>query len=336
MIQTRLSRLISGLFCLSAAAFLAPLQVQAQAPAKPASGAYPSRPITLIVPYAPGNTDLMARIYLSQIARNTHWAFTYDYKPGQAGHIGANAAAKAEPDGHTMLMISSSLTFGHLYSKKLPYDWRTDLIPTYQMTATSLMLLVNSSMPVTSVKDYIAYAKANPGKINYGVVGAGGITHLVGMWMHGMMGVDVNYVPYKGFGPVAGDLASGVLNAAMPSYKAVRGLILQGKIRPLGLTMVNARNDHLPGLKSIAEEGVPDFNYVSWMGIFFPKETPQPIMNRMNTEFNKATKAPELIKGFDDLGDGIGGGSQADFKKLVLQTSERLTKLITDNNIKLD
>jgi tripartite-type tricarboxylate transporter receptor subunit TctC len=308
---------------------LAPFQALAQAN-------YPSKPITLVVPYAPGNTDIMARIYLTQIARNTNWVFTYDYKPGAAGHIGANIAAKAAPDGHTMLMISSSLTFGHLLKNKPAYDWRTDLIPTYQMTATSLILMVNSNMPVKSIKEYVAWAKSNPGKLNYGVVGVGGITHLVGMLMHEKFGVEVNYVPYKGFGPVAGDLASGVLHGAMPSYKAVHGLVTEGKIRPIGMSMANARNKSLPHLKSIAEEGYPDFNYVSWMGIFFPKGTPQPIMNRMNAEFNKSTKYPEVIKGFDDLGDGIGGGTQDEFKRVVLDTSERLSKLIIEKNIPLD
>ena len=317
------------LLCLAAAAMLTPFQTLAQAN-------YPSKPITLVVPYAPGNTDIMARIYLTQMARNTNWVFTYDYKPGASGHIGANLAAKAAPDGHTMLMISASLTLGHLLTSKPLYDWRTDLIPTYQMSATSLILMVNSSMSVRSVKDYIAYAKANPGKLNYGVVGLGSITHLVGMWMNGMMGVEVNYVPYKGFGPVAGDLAGGVLHAATPSYKAVQGLVTEGKIRPLGMTKANARITQLPHLRSIAEEAVPNFNYVSWMGIFFPKGTPQPIMNRMNAEFNKATTYPEVIRGFDDLGDGLGGGTQEEFKKLVLETSTQLTKLIIDNKIELD
>lgn len=320
----------SSLLCLGIAALLAPAQAPAQAN-------YPgSKPITLIVPYAPGNTDIIARIYFTQVGKDTKWPIIYDYKPGAAGHIGANLAAKSAPDGHTMLMISSSLTFGHLRKKKLPYDWRTDLIPTYQLTATSLMLMVNAKHPAKSVKEYVAWAKANPGKLNYGVVGTGGITHLVGMLMHDQMGIDVNYVPYKGFGPVAGDLAAGTLHAAMPSYKAVYGLVSEGKIRPLAMSMNKARNKHLPQLRSIAEEGYPDFNYVSWMGIFFPKGTPPAIMNRMNVELNKSTRAPDVIKGFDDLGDGIGGGTPEEFKRVVLDTSERLSKLIIDKNIDLD
>jgi tripartite-type tricarboxylate transporter receptor subunit TctC len=322
MTRTRMT-----LLCLSAA-LLAPMQVQAQAN-------YPNKPITLVVPYAPGNTDIIARIYLNQVGKDTKWPFTYDYKPGAAGHIGANVAARATPDGYTMLMISSSLTFGHLLKNKPAYDWRTDLIPTYQLTATSLMLMVNANHPAKSIKEYVAWAKANPGKLNYGVVGTGGITHLVGMLMHEQMGIEVNYVPYKGFGPVATDLAAGVLHAAMPSYKAVYGLINEGKIRPLGMSMAKARNKSLPNLKSVAEEGYPDFNYISWMGIFFPKGTPPAVMSRMNAELNKATKAPEVIKGFDDLGDGIGGGTPEEFKKVVLDTSERLSKIIIEKNIDL-
>ena len=198
------------------------------------------------------------------------------------------------------------------------------------------MLMVNSKMPVNSVKEYVTWAKTNPGKLNYGVVGTGGITHLVGMLMHEKMGIEVNYVPYKGFGPVAADLAGGVLHGSMPSYKAVYGLVSEGKIRPLAMSMAKARNKSLPHLKSVAEEGYPDFNYVSWMGIFFPKGTPPAVMARINTELNKSTKAPEVIKGFDDLGDGIGGGTQEEFKKVVLETSERLSKIIIEKNIDLE
>ncbi len=299
---------------------------------------FPTRPITLIVPYAPGNTDIIARIYLTQISQNADWAFTYDYKPGAAGTIGAAMAAKAPADGYTLLMMSSTLTIGHLQKRKLPYDWKKDFTPVYQMTKTPGILLVNPSLPVKSFAEYMAYAKANPGKINYGTVGTGGIVHLISAWMHNLMGAEVTFVPYKGYGPISAALVGGEVQAAHPTYKAFHSYITAGKLRALAITSANGRIKQLPGVKSIAEEGLPEFDYSVWMGMFLPSGTPAVVVNRMNVEFARAAKSPEVIRKFDDLGEGfnLGPSLPDDFRQIVNATGDRLTRIVKETGIELE
>lgn len=320
-------------YCASVA--LAAALFPTMANAQPTGKGFPAKPITLIVPYAPGNTDIIARIYLTQISKNTGWTFTYDYKPGAAGTIGANLAAKSTPDGYTMLMISSTITLGHLMQKKPPYNWQTDFIPVYQMTKTPPLLIVSPSLPVKTAQEYIAYGKKYPGKINYGTVGTGGITSLVATWMHHVMGIKVTYVPYKGYGPISAAMLSGEVHASHPSPKAFLSYIQSGKLRAVATLTANARVPQLPNVRSLAEQGVPDFDYSIWIGAFYPRGTPATIVNRMNAEFNKAAKGPEVIKRFADLGEGFGGGTPEDFKKLAERTAANWSKVVAETGIVL-
>lgn len=320
------------LFCAACAGLLQAPAARAQ----PAAATFPIRPITLIVPYAPGNTDVLARVYLNQIAENTRWNFTYDYKPGAAGRIGTAAAAKAAPDGHTLLMISATVTYGHLLKTRLPYDWRRDLAPVFPLNKTTGILLVNPALPVKTLAEYMAYGKANPGKINYGTVGTGGIVHLIAEYMHGLMGIKVTYVPYKGYGLITTALVSGEVHAAHPTYKAFQGMIQAGKVRPIAFTSAHARLPQLPGVRSMAEEGLPGFDNFSWVGIFAPAGTPAPVITRLNAEFNRARQSEELVKKLDDIGETPGDGSPEDFRRFLMATSERLEKIIRDTGIELE
>ncbi len=306
------------------------------APQALAQANYPTKPITLVVPYAPGNTDVLARVFLGQMGQNTKWTFTYDYKPGASSKIGTTAVAKAAPDGHTMLVVASTITYSHLLKNKPPYDWRRDLEPVYQLNRTNGILMVNPKLPVNSVREYIAYAKANPGKINYATIGNGGIVHIVAENMHHQMGVQVTYVPYKGYGNVTSAIIAGEVQAAHPAWRAFGSFLTSGKVRPLALTGANSRLAQLPNLKSIAEEGVPTFDNWSWTGIFFPGNTPGAIINRMNAEFTKARLDPETIKKLDGMGEGPGGGTPEEFRRFLNETSERLTKVIQDAGIELE
>jgi tripartite-type tricarboxylate transporter receptor subunit TctC len=270
------------------------------------------------------------------MTQNTGWNFTYDYKQGDAGRIGTAYVAKAAPDGHTMLMISSTITYSHLMKNKQSYDWRKDLAPVYQLNRTTGILMVTPGLPVKSVSEYIAYGKANPGKINYATVGTGGIVHLVAEQMHSMMGIKVTYVPYKGYGPITTALVAGEVHAAHPTYKAFQAFITSGRVRPIGLTAAHARLPQLPNLRSIAEEGVPEFDNFTWVGIFVPSGVSSAIVNRMNGEFAKAAQSPDVVKRLTDLGESPGGGSPEEFRRFLFQTSERLTKVIKDTGIELE
>ncbi len=304
--------------------------------AQPSIKDYPNKPITVIIPFAPGATDVMSRFYTTEVSRATGWIFTYDYKPGAAGRIGTALAAKAAPDGYSMHGNSATITYGHLMKTKLSYDWRKDFLPLFQMNRTPSILMVNSAFPVKSVAEYIAYGKANPGKINYATVGAGGIVHIIAEFMHSQMGVKVTYIPYKGFGATVSGLLSGEVQATHASYLTHQANIVAGKIRPLALTARNSRLRQLPELKSLAEEGIPEFEHVLWLGLFLPTGVPAAIVNRLSVEFNKASKSEEIAKKLDAIGEMVGGGSPEEFRQFLLIASERLTKVIQDNNIELE
>jgi tripartite-type tricarboxylate transporter receptor subunit TctC len=195
---------------------------------------------------------------------------------------------------------------------------------------------VHPSLPVKTVGEYIAYGKANPGKVNYATVGTGGIVHVIAELMHSLMGIKVTYVPYKGYGPITTALVSGDVDAAHPTYKAFQSFIISGKVRPIGLTAANARLPQLPNVTSIAEQGMPEFDNYSWVGIFVPSAVPATAINRLNQEFNKARNSPELVKKLTDLGETPGGGTPDEFRRFLMQTSERLTKVIKENKIELE
>ena len=230
---------------------------------------------------------------------------------------------------------SATIVYGHLM-KGLTYDWRKDFIPLFQMNRTPSILMVNPSMPVKSVAEYVAYGKANPGKINYATSGTGGIVHIIAEFMHSQMGVKVTYIPYKGFGPSSAALISGEVQATHASYLSHQGNIAAGKVRPIALTARNSRLKQLPELKSIAEEGFPDFEHILWLGLFLPTGVPAAIVNRLSGEFNKAAKSDDVTKKLEGIGESVGGGTPQEFRKYLMGVSERLAKVIHDNNIQLE
>jgi tripartite-type tricarboxylate transporter receptor subunit TctC len=297
---------------------------------------YPARPITLIVPFAPGNTDVLARLFLQKISENTGWSFIYDYKPGASSSIGSAAVARAKADGYTMLLNTPSLIAVALSKRRLTYDWKTDLQPVYQMTRTPYILMVSASLPIKSLKDYVAYGKAHPGKINYATTGTGSIGHLFAAWMHGLMGVEVTYIPYKGYAPVATAIISGEVDAASPTYKSFHSYITAGKLRALAVTAANARIRQLPALKSIAEEGYSEYDSFTWAGIFVPTGTPLAIINRLNAEFSKAADSPDVTSRLDDLGEVKGGGSHEAFARFLVANGEVLARIVKERGIQID
>ena len=307
----------------------------AQAQAESDTRDYPRRPITIVVPFTPGNIDVLGRIYTNEISKTTKWSFLYDFKPGAAGTIGAAMVAKSPPDGYTLVGQSSTAAFAHLLPTK-PFDWRKDLTPIYQLNRTTSLFMVSSAFPAQSVGEYIAYAKANPGKVNFAVNGFGGIVHIMSDLLNSQMGVKVTLVPFKGYAQIATSLAQGEAHATLASYPTFKPFIDAGKIRPLSLSIRNARMRQLPTLKSLAEEGLPDYEHVVWVGLFAPSATPGAIARRLNFEFNKAAKSDEVRERLETLGESVGGGSLEDFRQAMQATTERITKVVTDNKIELN
>ena len=243
----------------------APLQAQT----------YPSRPIRFIVPFAAGAgvLDIMARIVGQHLGTATGQQVVIDNRPGAGGNVGAEVAAKATPDGYTMLMGAVALVVSPYLYAKLPFDPLTDLVPVTQVNSAPLMLVVHPSLPVKSVAELIAYAKARPGQLNYGSGGVGATPFLATELFKSMAGIDVTHVPYRGGAPALADLVAGQLSFMIENVPGTLPLVRDGKLRALAITS-RQRLALVPDLPSIADSGLPGYEMVTINGLLAPARTP--------------------------------------------------------------
>jgi tripartite-type tricarboxylate transporter receptor subunit TctC len=271
-------------------------------PAASASG-YPSRPIRLIVPFPPGgSTDILARALGQKLSQGLAQPVVIDNRPGAGGSIGAEAVARAAPDGYTLMMGHlGTLAVNPAIYKNLPYDPVTSFAPVSLMAIVPSVLVVNPSLPVTSAAELIAYAKAHPGKLAYGSAGSGSTSHLTTEYFKLVTGTDILHVPYKGVGPMLTDLVSGQLSMGLNGAPAVMAHVNAGRLRPLAVTSVR-RLEALPQVPTLDEAGVHGFDASGWYGVVAPAGTPQPIVARLNAEIGRAMQTPELRSRLDNEG----------------------------------
>jgi len=268
---------------------------------------FPSKPVTVIVPAPPGGTaDISMRIIAHKLNENLGQQIIVDNRPGAGGIIASQLALKATPDGYAVLMNYTSHAINPSLYKKLPYDTGKDFAPVTLLGITPLVLVVHPSVPAKTVGEFIAYAKANPGKLNYGSAAIGGASHLGGELLKIRAGIDTVHVPYKGGAAAAADLMSGQIQMLMDSLLPLQPHIKAGKMRPLGVTSVK-RTEISPDLPSIAET-LPNFESSAWFGIVVPVATPRDVVNRLNAEFVKVLRTPETKEkltqqGFEKVGN---------------------------------
>ncbi len=296
---------------------------------------WPARPILVVVPFAPGGADIVLRTYTSLVTDATKWAFLVDYKTGGNGVLAGNAVVKAVADGHTLLMSSTTLALTDIMERKPPYDGWNDFMPVYQLTRTPQLLVVHASLPVRTLPQYIAYAKANPGKINWGMIGLNGIQRLSAEYLHNLLGVQITYVPYKGTAPIGAALLAGEVQASLQAPRNILSHIKAGKLVPLAISQAQGRMPELPDLKSISELGAPEYDVYAWSGLHAPAGTPAAVIQRLNVEFNKALKRPELVAKFESMGEGLGGGSVEEFRGTLAAQRERWIKVAHQIGVKL-
>ncbi|GAA4333035.1 tripartite tricarboxylate transporter substrate binding protein [Pigmentiphaga soli] len=264
--------------------------------------AYPDKPIVLIVPYAPGGLgttfgNLMSESLTARLGQRV----VVDYRPGANGGIGAGLVAKAPPDGYTLFMaVNSTMAINPNLYPKLQYDPLKDFAPVAMVCTSSNILVVNASSPVKSVKDLIAAAKANPGKVNYGSSGNGATPHLSGEMLRLETGAPVVHVPYKGIGPALTDLMGGQVDFVFSDTSALP-FIQAGKLRPLAVTGPT-RLGAAPDIPTMAEAGVPNFVIRSWYSIAAPAGTPKPIVDRLNKEIAAVVHSPEMREKMKTVG----------------------------------
>jgi tripartite-type tricarboxylate transporter receptor subunit TctC len=309
---------------------LLPLAARAQAPE------WPSRPVRFIVPYPPGGpTDIMGRIIAQAVQGPLGQPFVVENRAGANGLIGSEQAARAPADGSTFLVNASAHVIVPHLTPNMPIDVLADFAPVTNIAAVPLWLVVNPALPVRSVSEFIAYARANPGKIAYASSSQGGAPHLAGELFKLMTGTDLVHVPYRGSGPAGQDLIAGTVQAMFDSVPASAGAVRDGRLRALGVTTRN-RIAPFPDLPTIAEAGVPGYEISTWYGIWAPARTPPAIIARLQQAVATAARNPETRARFDALGAAPVADSPEDYARFVRAEYDRWGKLVRDARIKLD
>ena len=308
-----------GLCCLLAVSTL----VQAQT--------YPSRPVRLVVPLSPGGfADTPTRMLAPRLSEQLGRQFFVENKPGAGGTIGADFVAKSAPDGYTLLVTGTPhVISAHLY-KKLPYDALRDFTHIALIASGPYALVVNpQKLPVSSVKELITAARAQPGKIDFASSGNGSAQHLVGALFNSMAGIDLNHVPYKGSGPAMQDLIAGQVGVSFAGVPNVLGHVRSGRLRALGVTTAK-RWSELPDVPTLAEAGVPGYEATLWLNVSGPAGMPADIVQRLNNEIARALKDPEVQNNFRTGGvDAVWMGPQ-ELNAFMRAEYEKWGKVVRD------
>jgi tripartite-type tricarboxylate transporter receptor subunit TctC len=295
------------------------------------SQAYPSRPIRVVVPLSPGGfADVPTRILLPRLSAALGRPVIVENKPGAGGTIGADSVAKSAPDGHTLLVLATPhVISAHLY-RTLPYDSLKDFAPVALFASGPYALVVNPrKLPVASVRELIAAARASPGKIDYASSGNGSAQHLVSALFNTLAGTQLNHVPYKGSGPAMQDLLGGQVPVSFAGVPNVISSVKAGKLRALAVTTAR-RWSELPDVPTVAEAGVPGYEATLWLGIAAPAGTPVEIVNRMHAETAKALQDPELQQLFRGAGVNASAMNPQDFGAFVHAEHEKWGKVVRD------
>lgn len=320
----------------AATAILGLLTASAPALAQSPAGLPSARPIVVVAPYEPGGpVDIEGRMYTKKAIELTGQQFIIEYKSGAATRIGVAFVAKAPADGHTLLITNASFTIFPVMYKNLPFDTIRDFAPVSRMSTKTNVFLAQPAFPARNFVEYLAYAKANPGKVNYGMLGSGSTGHLVGAWIESASNSRVTYIPYKGTGPLLLDLAAGRVDVSSAALIAALPYVKSGKLRALAV-MTESRAKVLPDLPTIAEQGIPGFTYLNWTGFFAPRGTPAATVNWLNEVFARVARAPDIISTAETHGNVMVGSTPAQFAQLILEETARWQKLADDKGIKLE
>jgi tripartite-type tricarboxylate transporter receptor subunit TctC len=299
--------------------------------------AYPAKPIHFIVPYpAGGPLDTVARLLGQKVAESVREPVIVENKPGAGGNIGADFVAKSAPDGYTILMgaVATHAINPTLYAH-IPYDPVKDFAPVTQVASTPNVLVVNPSLPVSSVKEFIAYAKAHPGALNFGSGSTGSAGHLAGELFKAMSGVQMVHVPYKGAGPAMQDLIGGRIQLMFDNLASSLGQMRAGKVKALAVTTAK-RSALAPELPTIAESGLPGFDISTWFGVFAPGGTPRDLVQRLHDEFVKALADPAVREAMTKLGAEPVDSTPAQFAAYIRSEARKYAEVIKASGARVD
>jgi tripartite-type tricarboxylate transporter receptor subunit TctC len=297
---------------------------------------YPSKPIRLIVPFAPGGgTDITARAVAQKLTETWGQTVVTDNRPGANGTIGVDVAAKSAPDGYTLTMISSSHAVNVGLYTKLPYDLIKDLAPIIQLTRQPYALVIHPSVPAKSVKELVALARAKPGALNYGSSGTGGLSHLGGALLGSLTGTELTHVPYKGGAPAMTDVIAGQIQMLFGTLLLTGPHVKSGRLRALAVTTAQ-RWPGAPELPTMQEAGVPGFEITQWYGLLAPAKTPRPVVDKLNKEIARILHQPDVKDKLATDGAEAVGNSAEQFGTHVRSEVAKYGKLVKQMGLKLE
>jgi tripartite-type tricarboxylate transporter receptor subunit TctC len=287
---------------------------------------YPTRPVRLIVSAPPaGAQDILARLIGQWLSERLGQPFVIENRPGAGTNIGTEAVVKAPPDGYTLLLVNAASAINATLYTKLNFNFIRDIVPVAGITREPLAMQVNPSVPAKTVAEFIAYAKASPGKINFASGGNGAPSHIAGELFKMMAGIDLVHIPYRGAAPALTDLIGGQVQLYFGPMSGSIEYIKTGKLRALAVT-TPTRSEILPELPTVGEF-VPGYDASTWNGIGAPRQTPAAIIDRLNQEINAGLADPQLKARLADLGGTVFSGSPSDFSKFIADETEKLAKV---------
>lgn len=302
--------------------------------AQPEGAAYPARPIRLICPSAPGGTtDLSARLVAQKLTEAWGKQVVVDNRPGSGGGLGTELAAQAAPDGYTLLLGTiTSHAINPALNKHLNFDPMKDFAPISLVVSSPQLLAVNPSLPVRSVKELVALAKAKPGQINYGSAGSGNSSHLVVELFRNAAGINLLHVPYKGSGPAISGVLSNEVQMIITGVVALSPALRSGRLRGIAVTSAK-RSPAYPNLPTFMESGIPNFDVSSWFGVFAPAHTPKAIISKLNGEIVRMLKDPDIQKRLTDSGADPASNTPEQFAAFVSSELARWDNVVKQAKI---
>jgi tripartite-type tricarboxylate transporter receptor subunit TctC len=299
-----------------------------------AADAYPARPIRLIVPFgAGGNADIVGRTVAAGLGARVGQQVVVDNRPGGSSIIGTEMVARAAPDGHTLLLIANLYTVLPSLASKLPYDTLKDFVPVSLVGTSPQIVVATAGLPVNSLRDLIALARAKPGSLNYGSTGVGATGHMAGALLGLMAGIQLTHVPYKGTPQILTDVIAGHMQLGIPSMTSALPHVRTGKLKALGLTSPR-RSPQLPDVPAIAEAGVPGYQAVIWTGVLAPAATPRAIVERLAVEIAGAMRTAEAAERYAALGAEARVMPPTEFNAFLLTEIEQWARVVRETGMK--
>lgn len=288
---------------------------------------YPSRPVRMVDPFSPGGaTDVLARIVGQKLTERLGQPFLVENRAGGGGHIGAELVARAQPNGYTLLVAGVPHAIGMTLYRKLPYDMAKDLAPITQMATFPSLIVVHPSLPVKSIRELLALAKARPGELNFGA-NPGSPNHLSIELLNTMAKVKMVFIGYKGAAPAVTDVVAGQIQLVSAGFPSVLGHVQAGRLRPIAVTSTS-RSALLPNVPTVSESGVPGYDVTSWYGIFGPLGTPPAIITKLNGEITTVLKAPDVSERIASLGAQPAPTTPDEFGRIVRDEIRRWAQVV--------